>query len=523
MRLDTSSLYVRLTLAVFPVMKLLTSPTDLVDLTFTRLQKIAPLWSQRIRQRRIVLSIASFGIETDIFTPYIVHFATKWRKLVHFWFMIGAVVGVGCLVVTMIYLLPSYLWARFMTSQPPSVEVQLIVRAIRGLKLTFFPVSNFLSILPQIPGVTLPWTFVPHVMIAIFLTLAFHELGHALSGANDNKAIESIGLVIQLFIPTAYVRFREHHYDLTPWRQLKVYCAGAWHNFVLYGLAALILSNSILVVSPLYTTSTDGQTVTRIKFYESSSPLRVGDRIVGLNHFSVSTLADWSTALHLLSEASNSTLETSACVPQAWISIDNSKELECCSEAYNGPIPCWKEVNTNVRFCRPAREVWAQGVKYCSSDELHADCRSDSSMACAVPLIQERYAKHGIKLLQIRVVRNEEKLLLHSLQHPYELLHQLEFETFVPRWSWLPGFTKHWADHFITLCSLLANFNLITPIISLLPIYAFDGEYALYAITMWLAPELDDDIREKIIAWIRNATSAVGALILLLSAIKTFF
>lgn len=468
----------------------------------------------------MVLAISSIGLETEIFTPYIVGFATKWRKLVHLWFMVGAVVGFACLVVTMIYLLPSYLWTRFMTSTPPMVEVQLIVRPL-SLETSSL-LSNFLLTVfcPQIPGVTLPWTFVPHVMIAIFITLAFHELGHALSGANDNKAIESIGLVIQLFVPTAYVRFREHHYDLTPWRQLKVYCAGAWHNFVLYGLAALILTNSALVLSPLYITQSGGQTVSRIKFYADTTSLRQGDRIIGLNHCEISTLNDWGQCLAQLSENSNSSLKRPACVPSSWVS---DSDLQCCSESYKGPVPCWRDANSGASFCRPAREVWAQGVLYCTQDGSSYSCSADVSKRCAVPHIQERYAKQGVQLLQLRVMRGDELLLVHSLQHPYELLQQLEFETFVPRWSWMPSFTRNWADHLITLCSLLANFNLITPIVSLLPIYAFDGEYALYAITMWLLPDLDDGPRESIIAWIRNGTSAAGIIVLAQSLFKTFF
>lgn len=369
----------------------------------------------------------------------------------------------------------------------------------------------------------MPWTYVPHVMIAIFITLAFHELGHALSGANDNKAIESIGLGIQLFIPTAYVRFREHHYDLTPWRQLKVYCAGAWHNFVLYGLAAMILFNSALVVSPLYLPPTGGQIVTRIKFYPESSPVQAGDRVVGLNHCAVDSLNDWTQCLTQLLESSNTTIQRPACVPTAWVSDSKPGDRECCSEAYTGPIPCWRDVATNTAFCRPAREVWAQGVPYCSEKDSSFVCTTDASKACATPQVLEKYAATGVKLLQIRVMRDDHLVLLHALQHPLELLHQLEFEAFVPRWSWMPDFSRHWADHFITLCSLLANFNFITPIISLLPIYAFDGEYALYAITMWLFPDLDDDRRETIIAWIRNGTSLAGVAILLKSLVKTFF
>ena len=92
-------------------------------------QKMLPHWPQWLRQRRLVVNAISTGIETDIFTPYIVRFATRWRKLVHYWFLLGALVGVTCFVLTLTYLLPSYILARIWPSgEASSVSVQVIVR-----------------------------------------------------------------------------------------------------------------------------------------------------------------------------------------------------------------------------------------------------------------------------------------------------------------------------------------------------------------------------------------------------------
>jgi S2P endopeptidase len=457
-----------------------------------------PHWPQWLRQRRLVVNAISTGIETDIFTPYIVRFATRWRKLVHYWFLLGALVGVTCFVLTLTYLLPSYILARIWPSgESSSVSVQVII-----------------------PGITIPWTYVPHVMIAIFMTLAFHELGHALSGANDNKAIESIGLVIQLFIPAAYVRFKEDHYDLSAWRQLKVYCAGSWHNFVLYGVSWLILTNSTFLYSPLFAPSVHGQIVTHIKFHEENTPLQVGDRIVGLNQCKIEKSEDWSNCISDMLLSANQTYYGAACVPVSWI---QSGETYCCEEDYAGPIPCWKETKIGgLQFCKPARDVWHTDVEYCDNDPTVPMCHvSPEKNRCAVPSMQEKYREFGMELLQLRVQRDgDEIILLHVRQHPYELLNQLAFVLYEPRWQWMPQWTNHLADHFTTICGLLINFNLITPIVSLLPIYGFDGEYLLYALTIWLFPHLDDERRETFIDWVRKGVSAIGA-ILFLSTVAT--
>jgi S2P endopeptidase len=377
---------------------------------------------------------------------------------------------------------------------------------------------------PQIPGITIPWTFVPHLLIAIFMTLAFHELGHALSGANDNKAIDKIGLVVQLFIPAAYVRFKDDHYDLTAWRQLKVYCAGAWHNFVLYGLAMLILSNSVFLFAPLYVPISGGATISYIKFNENMTPLKIGDKIVGVNHCTIGNESDFQFCIEKMLEEDNSA-SGAVCIPSNWIPSDQKKEnIECCDESYNGPIPCWKEANARGnQFCKPARDVWPSTVTYCD-DHLQSDPTCplrQSQQTCAVPSLLNKFKEAGLKLIQLRVQRDDgDPVLLHVRQHPYELLNQLSFVIYEPRWTWMPQFTHQWADHLITICSLLVNFNLITPIISLLPIYGFDGEYTLYAITIWLFPEMDDEKRERGIAWIRNGTTAVGLILFLITVVS---
>ena len=369
---------------------------------------------------------------------------------------------------------------------------------------------------------TVPWEYVPHMMIAIFLTLAFHELGHALSGANDNKAIESFGVGVQLFVPVAYVRFRDNHYDLTPWRQLKVYCAGAWHNFVLYLIAYLVIAHSSKIFGVAFERHEKGQVVASIRFHADYSPLKVGDIIVGLNQHSIRTLDDWNKAIQEV--ISQQPFDSAVCVPSSWIPSDHPKEdMECCAEDYEGAIPCWQEAKIGgAKFCKPAKQVWASGVTFCKNDsKLEIPTCGEKQMKCAVPEQQEKYKQYGLKLMQLRVSRGSEKeVLLHVRQHPAELQQQVLMELYVPRWTWMPTWTRRWADNALVVCELLTSFNFITPIVSLLPIIAFDGEYVLYALTVWLLPNWDEEARETFIAWVRNITTGVGVLIGLYSMYK---
>lgn len=370
--------------------------------------------------------------------------------------------------------------------------------------------------------------YVPHIMISIFITLAFHELGHALAGASDNKAIDKIGIVIQVMIPAAYVRFREEHYDLPAWHQLKVYCAGAWHNFVLYALVVLLLVSSSFWLSPLFSPPTHGPLVQRINFHEGDSPIHVGDRIVGLSHCQINTQDDWARCLENLFLQNESTTPA-VCAPSAWFSSeDSTRSLDCCEPGYNGAIPCWEDtLEKTKKLCKPARDVWASGVAYCHVNSEHQYKCSKQDHSCARPVLQQRFIDVGLKLMQIRVLRNADDLgsplLLHVRQHPYELLHQVSFYQYEAKWKWMPDWMSGWADHMLLILTFLSNLNLITPIVSLLPIFAFDGEYALYALTLLLHPSLNDNTRERIIYGICAAVTAAFALIFLASFYATLF
>lgn len=54
--------------------------------------------------------------------------------------------------------------------------------------------------------------------------------------------IDGIGLTIVLIVPVVMVHLNTQQYDaLPPKRQLRITCAGIWHNFVLTIAAMLLL------------------------------------------------------------------------------------------------------------------------------------------------------------------------------------------------------------------------------------------------------------------------------------------
>ena len=81
-----------------------------------------------------------------------------------------------------------------------------------------------------------------------------HELGHALAAAREDVQLFGLGILIAFTIPIAYVHISSEQLSLLPLKnQLRVTCAGIWHNIVLATIAATILMLSTWFWAPFYT------------------------------------------------------------------------------------------------------------------------------------------------------------------------------------------------------------------------------------------------------------------------------
>ncbi|KAI0295799.1 hypothetical protein BC826DRAFT_1104180 [Russula brevipes] len=67
--------------------------------------------------------------------------------------------------------------------------------------------DSSLLFIPPIPGVTLPLSHLPLLVIALFVSQVVHEAGHALSAALDGVPLQSLGASLILLLPTAFVAF----------------------------------------------------------------------------------------------------------------------------------------------------------------------------------------------------------------------------------------------------------------------------------------------------------------------------
>lgn len=71
--------------------------------------------------------------------------------------------------------------------------------------------------------------------------------------ARENVRIQGCGLFVLGIFPGAFVDLPKDQVTvLAPWKQLKIYCAGIWHNLVTVAAALLLLTGNRFLMTPFY-------------------------------------------------------------------------------------------------------------------------------------------------------------------------------------------------------------------------------------------------------------------------------
>lgn len=86
------------------------------------------------------------------------------------------------------------------------------------------------------PGVTVPLSHVPLIVVCLFCSQILHELGHAVAAALHGLAIQAAGVSLVVCFPTAFVAFLPH--TLPPLTHARVSAAGPFHNLLSWLLVA---------------------------------------------------------------------------------------------------------------------------------------------------------------------------------------------------------------------------------------------------------------------------------------------
>jgi S2P endopeptidase len=474
---------------------------------------VGPGFAQFFESRNITLSLANVRWFTVRLNPLFSYVGNKYRRALDIWFGAGVVFGVLALVSSVIFL--AYNLTRSLLR--PS-EVQALT--------------------PIIPGVNLP----SQQLLPYFLTLAvsgiFHELGHAFAAVVEKKVVHGFGLFLFVLYPGAFVQLPDDlHVGLSPYRQLKIFCAGVWHNFVL-ALIGLLLLFSLPALLSLAYRQPNGVLVGSVP---ETSPLHghlfAGDIIVAIDDTPVHSRADWLrtlTALHTaVSEPSSNSSDAARsspprvaargyCVFESWVGEghDNNNHADnssppCCdfSAAERGPLQCFRWHPDGLgddaarEVCLSARKVMSDSLEGCQSN---AACAPEGGSVCLYPVTDPG---HLIVKLTIGPGQSSapqspgarDGLVLFD-GTPASLYHSIIASDYEPRLRFLSPFLPEDLDEALRY---LVSISMALALLNIAPVYYLDGQHALSAILQLV--DLAPSTRTVLTTYLLGGTSLLLA------------
>ncbi len=152
------------------------------------------------------------------------------------------------------------------------------------------------SVMPVIPGVTVPW----EALIAIMIALVVHELAHGILAVAEKVTVKNSGLLLFGFLPVgAFVEPDEEEFKKAELqKKRRIVFAGVFSNFIFF-VIFLLLS---LAMSPLLASTVQGlEVVDVLNTSPSFGLLASGDVITAANGRPVVVNQDLTSALSGLS------------------------------------------------------------------------------------------------------------------------------------------------------------------------------------------------------------------------------
>lgn len=103
------------------------------------------------------------------------------------------------------------------------------------------------------PGFNLPLSDVGYYILTLAVCSIVHELGHVLAAVREDVHISGVGLFAVLLVTASFAKINSEQLSmLHPRRQLRIFCAGIWHNIILALFAYFFLVMIPIFFYPVY-------------------------------------------------------------------------------------------------------------------------------------------------------------------------------------------------------------------------------------------------------------------------------
>ncbi|KAJ2335598.1 hypothetical protein GGI00_001276, partial [Coemansia sp. RSA 2681] len=374
---------------------------------------------------------------------------------------------------------------------------------------------------PVIPGITMPLGHLWYYLLSLVVCAVVHELGHALAAARSRIRLRSFGLFVLGVYPGAFVDLPRDKLEQAPAiQQLRVVCAGVWHNAVTALLAWLLVhsgglgwvfshsgwtrANAGVVVvdvaqsSPLYGRLPLLSTVYRVDDIELYAPANNDSYIPDL--FGTSPITRWSSVLTNTKD-NRETAMAGFCAQMA----DNVDDGLCCEmspqfplgESPDADIFCFERYQRPLlrasSMCFDLRNTLARaGPARCQSDQDcsagaggrqalfgrkgHDIAQSNSQNACVLP--SSPYPESRVLRLYYHSFGKKGKSseMLIYVGSPKALWLEMQVSSLRPRWQWLSCRLPSWTE---TLFQYILSFSLAFCLLNAIPAWYLDGDHLL--------------------------------------------
>ncbi|KAF0028478.1 hypothetical protein F2P81_019565 [Scophthalmus maximus] len=218
-----------------------------------------------LASRGLMLSPFHLRWQTTMFNRLFAFCARINPRALHVWFNSGLVFGVVAMVGSVVLLTKTLQQTLAqMTSDNPRMGGVVFMCGCGWMDD-----SNFNKIFynKKVPGVNLPTNQLAYFFTALLLSGVIHELGHAVAALREQVRVNGFGMFVFVVYPGAFVDLFTTHLNLvSPTQQLRIFCAGVWHNFVLCVAALAFLFLLPIFLFPVYSTGAGALVIEVIQF-----------------------------------------------------------------------------------------------------------------------------------------------------------------------------------------------------------------------------------------------------------------
>eukprot|EP01119_Soliformovum_irregulare_P000266 TRINITY_DN10197_c0_g1_i1.p1 TRINITY_DN10197_c0_g1~~TRINITY_DN10197_c0_g1_i1.p1 ORF type:complete len:464 (+),score=76.40 TRINITY_DN10197_c0_g1_i1:1693-3084(+) len=416
----------------------------------------------RLESYGISYSIGYVGWYTHRFNPTFIWLGTRFPNFFSAWFTTGVLCGFFTIigsVVLLLYNLKSIIWS-------PTGEAPLT---------------------PVIPGVNLPAHQFGYYFAALLISGVFHEFGHAIATVTARGRVNGFGIFLMVAYPGAFVDMADNMLESMPkFQQLKIYCAGAWHNIVLSITCLAIMFTVPYLLIPFYY-RVDGIVVASVSsesvLHDTLAPLSV---ITSLNDCPIHDINSWQECF--VEMFSEDYIKRRYCIPHDLLAnADSEQRME---DPYSF---CFRdELKSDRKYCTNIKTVL-------QNSEICGDPNCSSNSRCMIPILQQDEFLIKINL--------DDASFLTFIGHPGQIWYSVDATELYPRaiikWlvpSWLPMAIDKMLHYIFSFSSALAILNMA-------PVFYLDGSHATIGFLAWLIPSMLTERRKRLSDIIFSATA----------------